>query len=184
MTDAHVLTPVLAGPGEGDALWFAGGLLTFKATTEQTGGEFFVVEQHWRQGFTTPVHVQAGEAPSFYVLEGRLTFYIGNGDPVTAAAGMFAYIPAGIPHAFRVESETARLLKISIPENERFFRAAGEPAPARTLPPLDDPRSQMDLEKLAAAAEQFGVDIIGPPPPPQGVDPLGPAAVPNYDHVR
>lgn len=68
--------------------------------------------------------------------------------------------------AFRVESETARLLRFNAAAHEEFFRAGGDPAPVRTLPPLDDPRAQMDLDKISSAAEQFGVKLIGPPPTP------------------
>ena len=41
-----------------------------------------------------------------------------------------------------------------------FFRAAGEPAPERVLPPDAPP----DMAKVGAAAERFGVEILGPPP--------------------
>jgi quercetin dioxygenase-like cupin family protein len=161
-TSARTLTYVALRPGEGEALWAFGGLLTFKATAEQTGGEFVLAELLLRRGMVTPLHTE--DASSFYVLEGRLTFYVGDEKPIPATAGCYFHVPRGVPHAFRVESDTGRLLRLAPPLHERFFRAAGEPAPARTLPPLDDPRSQMDLEKISAAAERFGVHIIGPPP--------------------
>lgn len=37
--------PHVAGDGEGEALWFFGTLLLFKATGEQTGGRFSLCEQ-------------------------------------------------------------------------------------------------------------------------------------------
>ncbi len=59
-----------------------------------------------------------------------------------------------------MNSETARVLVLTTPQHERFFRAAGEPARARTLPPEGPP----DMEKVEAAAQEFGVAILGPPP--------------------
>ncbi len=59
-----------------------------------------------------------------------------------------------------MNSETARMLVLTTPQHERFFRAAGEPARARTLPSEGPP----DMEKGEAAAQEFGVDILGPPP--------------------
>ena len=159
---AASLASVALRPGEGEALWAFGGLLTFKATAEQTGGVFVLAELLLRQGMATPLHTE--DAGSFYVLEGRLTFYLGDEKPMPASAGTFVYAPSGVPHAFRVESETARLLRLTPAQHEGFFRAVGEPAAARTLPPLDDPRSQMDLDRIGAAAQRYGVDIVGPAP--------------------
>jgi quercetin dioxygenase-like cupin family protein len=164
MARTESLPPIALGPGEGEAIWFAGGLLVMKATGDQTSDEFAVVEQTFRQGFATPVHVHHEDRVSFYVLDGEITAYVGDGGPVPAPAGSFIYVPVGVSFAFRVESETARLLNLTTPQHERFFRAGGDPAPTRTLPPLDDPRAQMDLEKIGSAAERFAVQIIGPPP--------------------
>ena len=38
------LTAYALGPEEGEALWFFGTLLLFKATAEQTGGRFCLCE--------------------------------------------------------------------------------------------------------------------------------------------
>ena len=157
--------PHALGPEEGEALWFFGSLLTFKATAEQTGGEFAFVEQVFRGGTATPLHVQPEDDETFYVLEGELTFFLEDGRPVPASAGSFVHLPGGTPHAFRVGSETARILDLTTPQHERFFRAAGEPAQSRTLPPEGPP----DMDKVMAAAQQFGVEIVGPPP---GVAPV------------
>lgn len=161
---AGSMTPVALGPGEGEAIWFAGGLLVMKATGEQTGSEFSVIEQMWRQGYATPLHVHLEDFTSLYVLEGEITLHVRDGGPVPAPAGSFLHVPAGVPFAFRVESETARLLQLITTRHEQFFRAGGDRAPARTLPPLDDPSAQMDLEKIGSAAERFAVKIIGPAP--------------------
>ncbi len=146
--------------GEGEALWFFGTLMTVKAGAEQTGGRFALVEQLAPAGMATPLHVQSEDDESFYVLEGELTFYIEDRQPTTASAGSFVHVPKGVAHAFRVNSETARFLDFSTPQHERFYRAAGEPARGRTLPPEGSP----DTEKVEAAARAHGVEILGPPP--------------------
>lgn len=38
-------TPYALGPEDGEALWFFGMLVTMKATVEQTGGEFLLIEE-------------------------------------------------------------------------------------------------------------------------------------------
>jgi quercetin dioxygenase-like cupin family protein len=147
-------------PAEGEALWFFGTLLMFKASAAQTGGRFALVEQVAPRGVATPLHAQPQDDESFYVLEGELTFYLADNPPFRAAAGAFVHIPAGVPHAFRVDSETARYLDLTTAQHERFMRAAGEPARERVPPPPGPP----DMDTVMAAARQHGVDILGPPP--------------------
>lgn len=156
--------PYALGAHDGEAMWFFGTLATFRATAEQTGGRFALVEQLAPKGMATPLHVHPEDDESFYVLEGELTFYLEGGEPVAASAGSFVHVPAGARHAFRVDSETARFLDLTTPQHERFMRAAGEPARKRALPPEGPP----DMEKVAAAAEEYGVEILGPPPGAQG----------------
>ena len=147
-------------PQQGEALWFFGGLATFKASSEQTGGRFSITEQTYPGGMATPLHVQPEDDETFYVLEGDLTFYLEDGQPLSASAGSFVHLPAGTAHAYRVDSQTARLLNITTPQHEAFFRAAGDPARERTLPPQAPP----DMDRVTAAAEEHGVEILGPPP--------------------
>jgi len=152
--------PFALGAEDGEDLWFFGTLVTFKATTEQTGGRFSLLEQLAPRGMATPLHVQPEDDESFYVIEGELTFYLGDGKPIPASAGSFVHLPAGTPHAFQVDSETARVLNLTTPQHESFMRAAGEPARERALPPEGPP----DMDKVGAAAQQYGVEILGPPP--------------------
>jgi quercetin dioxygenase-like cupin family protein len=154
------LTPRAVAPGEGEALWFFGMLVLFKATGAETGGKFCLTEQLARRGPATPLHRQPADDETFFVLEGQLRFYLGEGKPLLAGPGTTVYVPAGAPHAFAVVAETARVLNLTTPNHEAFFRAAGEPAPERVLPPEAPP----DMAKVSAAAAQYGVEILGPPP--------------------
>ena len=147
-------------PDGGEALWFFGLLVLVKTSGEQTGGQFCLTDQQGRRGVATPLHRQLTDDETFSVLDGELLFYLGEAEPIVAHAGSIAYIPAGTPHAFEVASEQARWLNLTTPNHEAFFRAAGEPAQSRTLPPDMPP----DMEKVMAAAAQYGVEILGPPP--------------------
>jgi quercetin dioxygenase-like cupin family protein len=146
--------------GEGEALWFFGTLLLLKVTAEQTGGRFCLCEQRGRQGMATPLHRQPEDDETFIVLEGELRFFLGDGLPIVAGPGATVHVPAGAPHAFAVASKSARWLDLTTPNHEAFFRAAGEPAPERTLPPDAPP----DMAKVSEAAARYGVEIVGPPP--------------------
>ena len=152
---------VVRATGEGEHRSFCGGgLMTFKATSEQTGGAFLLFEDRMTGGKVTPLHVHVGEAETFHVLEGELLMHIDGVEHRVTTGGM-AMIPRGIPHAFKVVSANARVLTLLVPGTaEAFYRAASEPATAGT--PVD---SNVDFARVRAAAEQTGgMKLMGPPP--------------------
>jgi quercetin dioxygenase-like cupin family protein len=154
-------TPYALNSEEGEAFWGFGSLWTIKASAEQTGGRFSLIEELASGGEGTPLHVHREDDETFYILEGELTFYLDEGQPTPASAGSFVHIPGGVVHAFQVDSETARYLIITTPQHERFYRAAfGEPAQSRTLPPEAPP----DMERIEAAMREYKVEMLGPPP--------------------
>jgi quercetin dioxygenase-like cupin family protein len=164
--DASITSaPISLGPEEGEALWFFGGLTTIKASGEQTGGRVAVTENLAPRGSGSPLHLHKREDEWFYVIEGELTLWVG-GETIVAPAGSFVYGPQGVPHTFVVSSESARfLLGVNPAGFERFARAASEPAARLEIPPA--PTEAPDLERVAALAATFGIDIIGPPGIPE-----------------
>lgn len=155
------VTAVVVGQIDGEFLWFGGGLLTFKVTSEQTGGAFFIVEDVASRGKTTPLHVHPDHDETFYVIEGELLLHI-DGVEYAAGPGAIAMAPRGIAHAFLVVSEQARFLAFVTPGGavETFMREAGDPALDRVAPPPG-----LDIERLVAVGERTGaMKVLGPPP--------------------
>lgn len=154
---------IVLGEAEGESLWFNNDLLTIKATGAETGGEFVLLEELARHGKTTPLHAHTGETESFYVLDGAARFHV-DGVEHELGPGGFASVPAGVPHAYFVTSETARLILVITPGDTAiidFFRDVGEPATERRLPE----ERPLDMERIGAAAARTGaVTILGPPP--------------------
>jgi quercetin dioxygenase-like cupin family protein len=155
--------PIALDPGEGEALWFNNDLLTFKATGSQTAGEYLLVEELARRGKVTPLHTHPAETETFYVVAGEALMHL-DGDERPVVAGAFVSVPPGVPHAFLVTSDTARMLVLITPGSaamEKFLREAGEPAAEQILPAA----GPLDIERIGAAAERTGaVEILGPPP--------------------
>ena len=153
--------PLIVDGGAGEPIWYDGGLITFKATGQQTGGAFLLFEALMPRGKATPLHVHPEADETFYVLEGEIVTHI-DGDQRLVSAGAVTVVPRGTPHAFLVNSEKARLLVILTPAStitESFFREAVEPATARTLSP-----AAADFERMSAAAQRTGLEVLGPPP--------------------
>ncbi len=154
--------PFLTAPGAGEDLWFLGQLFTVVADGRRTGGALAICDCVIRQGPASPLHVQPNEDETFYVIEGEATFHV-DGAEHRAGAGATVFVPRGAPHAFRIDSETARVLVINTPAgHEDFFRAMSEPAPRHELPPA--PEGPPDMARMAAAAADAGFEILGPPP--------------------
>lgn len=153
--------PVIRGDGEGERLWFAGGgVWTMKATSEETGGAFTLLEDRMVRGKTTPLHVHPNLDETLIVLEGEILVYAEGREHRVEPRGV-AVAPRGLAHAFMVTSESALILVLQTPgSGEAFYRDATELATAETDP------ERTDWDRLRAAAERHPdiIKILGPPP--------------------
>lgn len=161
-----MVLPAITMQNKGESLWFGGGLITFKVTSEQSGGLLCMFEHAASRGKRTPLHLHADSDEAIYVLEGELLLNI-DGIEHTAGPGAVVWVPRGTPHALLVTSEVARSMCVITPGRtmEAFFRQAGEPASSQTLPP-----AEIDIPRLRAAGEETGaMKTLGPPPFPTDV---------------
>jgi mannose-6-phosphate isomerase-like protein (cupin superfamily) len=151
--------------GEGEALWWLGVLATIKATGMQTGGQYSLVEILAPEGYPGVLHVHHQEDEGFYILEGELTFYVGD-KTIKARPGSFLLGPKDVPHAFTVDSGPARLLFILSPAGmEDLIREMGEQAKSLIVPPPPEtPPDEVEMERMAAIGIRYGTEIVGPPP--------------------
>jgi mannose-6-phosphate isomerase-like protein (cupin superfamily) len=136
--------------------WFTDTRMQIHVAEERSS----LIEAEARRGNMPPLYVHRDEDEWFYVLAGRLSLYtpagaseLGPGDAVLG--------PRGVPHTYRVESETARWL---VGTNGGGFAAFVE---ATSVPAEDDgyaPAERMPApEMLAAEAAARGIEILGPP---------------------
>jgi quercetin dioxygenase-like cupin family protein len=157
--------PHLGAPGGDRSAWYAGWLVTFLATGEETDGRFSLTAVTGRreQSLAPPLHVHTREEECFYVIEGAIICFVA-GETITVPAGAFVILPRGVPHRYELATEEARLLNLCIPAGfEGFYRALSEPAAMLTVPPR--PEGPPDVARLQSTAAAFGVEILGPPPP-------------------
>jgi quercetin dioxygenase-like cupin family protein len=154
-----------AGPGEGEALWFNGGLGVLRATADETEGRYTVMELLAPKGFASPLHIHRNEDEFFVVLSGEVRVQHGH-DVVEAVAGSVVYGPRDVAHAFHVDSAEARLLLLFGPAGvEGFFREGGKPARSQELPPVDE--RFLDRQALMEIAARYHQEFVGPPLPPK-----------------
>jgi mannose-6-phosphate isomerase-like protein (cupin superfamily) len=153
--------PYVSRDGEGEALWFLGNLVTFKATGAHTRGKLTVAEFVNPPGFAPPLHRHTEEDECFYILSGTAEFRCDD-EVLPAGPGDFVLLPVGLAHTFIVgDDEPLRVLQITTPSGfEQFVAETGQPATERRLP---DP-SPIDPAALDRAAARHAIEHLGPPP--------------------
>jgi mannose-6-phosphate isomerase-like protein (cupin superfamily) len=143
-----------------EAISFIDTLARVLVDGEASGGAVAVVESEARAGDMPPLHLHRREDEVFYVLEGRLSVHLPDSS-VEIGPGEAIFAPRDIPHAYRVESETARWLAIATPAGfDAFVREVGEPAPEEVLPPEGRVHDQARLAEISA---RYGIELLGPP---------------------
>jgi hypothetical protein len=108
----------------------------------------------------TPLHTHPESDETAYVLEGEILMHMDGGEHRIAAGGL-AVAPRGVPHAFMVVSESARLLFLHTPGCcQAFYWDASEP-----LVDGDVGSGTVDFDRIRASAQRNGgIVLLGPPP--------------------
>jgi quercetin dioxygenase-like cupin family protein len=161
MTLDNALKPSAVHSDEGDARWWFGSLAIIKTTSADTGGQMTIVEVTEHAGAAAPLHVHHRDDEGFWVLEGDVTFEVGE-TTIEASAGDYVFGPRDIPHRFKVGDQGCRMLFILVPGGiEDVIRETSEPAPSRTLPPLpeEDPTPE-EIEGLKAIVKEHGYELL------------------------
>ncbi len=99
-------------PDGGRSIWLLGMLVTFKAVSEETSGEYSLYELTVPPQLGALPHIHHAENEAFYVLEGEVEFLKGE-HTVRAGVGGFVFVPRGVVHGFKsVGQKPARCLGI------------------------------------------------------------------------
>jgi quercetin dioxygenase-like cupin family protein len=107
------------------SFWFAECLFTILVTGEEAGGSYTTMELLIPPGKGPRMHWHEAEEEQFYVLEGNLTYWIGE-HVFQVSAGDFIHIPRQTPHRFTGGEQPSRLLATFSPAGpEHAFLEAG-----------------------------------------------------------
>ena len=144
--------------------WFFANLASVRLS-QQAGGHMSVVEFVGPPGDMPPLHLHQTDDEAWYLLEGEMSFFVGEQEQKRIEAGAVAFGPKGVPHTYRVEgSQSARWLAICTPGDfERFVLAASRPAEQPELPLPHEPPSELEVAALTALAAEHGIQLLGPP---------------------
>jgi quercetin dioxygenase-like cupin family protein len=118
-----------------------------------------------------PLHVHTREDAVSYVLEGCLTFQVGD-ETITAAEGSAVIQPRGVRHTFwNAGTVTARALDVVTPGGlERFYEdvaaaVAGKPDALERVASMQERFGiEMDWDSVPWLVERYGLRLAASPP--------------------
>lgn len=148
--------PFIVPPGEGRRLDLGTFQVEVLATSDQTSGEFSLLQtQSEPPQFGPPLHLHRDASEAFFVLEGEYLMYIED-EQTLCPPGTFVYVPRSTPHTFRVVSAgPGKKLNLFSPAamTQFFEELAGAEASGSATPEL--------LDQIAARSH---MEIVGPVP--------------------
>lgn len=148
----------------GEAYWVMGTLFTYLVTAAESGGSYFTLIVDVGPEAGPPPHIHHLEDEQFYVLEGQLTYFLGD-QTFQVNSGDFIHIPRGTVHSFKNGPRPSRLLATFAPAGiEGFFRAVGERVDDRLKSP--PPVTEAVIARFLAAEANGWKDHHDTLPPP------------------
>ena len=145
-----------------ESYWFFDQLFDILIAGEQTGGRFSLSEVWAPPGCQTPLHVHHDLDEGWYVIDGELTFWVGNDTVHVLGPTGYAEGPPGVPPTIEVTSaDELHAFITCVPAGfEEYVRSFGRPAPEHRLPVLDGPP---DVARAAELALEHSIELLGPP---------------------
>lgn len=153
------LQPYIGQAGDHQRIsWIGGSVMSVLLDGDHSGGQLTILRTRLQRGDASPMHVHGNEDEVLLLLQGAAVIWVGD-ERYEVNEGGLAFLPRGIPHAYRFTSETADLLTLCAPAGlEAFFREAGhdlsQPAPEGWSP---------STPAMAEAMSRHGGRIVGPP---------------------
>ena len=157
------------GPRAGQHRWFFKNIVKVIATGAETNGQYAMFEVYGPPGDRTPYHMHDHEEEAFWVIEGQMTVWIGDNEPVILNPGQYFNMPRNIPHAYQATSDQpVRYIGITSPASrdefpgfESFVYEISIPAERDELPQPSAPTPER-LKEMFGIGRKHGITLYGP----------------------
>jgi quercetin dioxygenase-like cupin family protein len=134
----------------GEVLEFDGWAAVIKVAADETNGKLTVIETRHDPGEGANAHIHSRESETFLVLDGQVTFQVGD-ERFEVEPGGIVFGPPGIAHGFEVGADGGRLLHLFVPSGtEGYFRDMH----------AAEATGEADYVKIR---QQYGVETMSPP---------------------
>ena len=161
-TSQTAAAPLVTAAGAGSVYDFPafGHRIFSKVSTRDTGGAFAVGEVVAEKKGGVPPHIHSREEETFYVLDGRFEFQIGD-ETIEAGVGDTVFAPRDLMHTWRCVGETPGRFLLFITPGADFEAFANEMA-QRNLVPARDMADPTLAAQFMALTEQYGIEMLPP----------------------
>jgi quercetin 2,3-dioxygenase len=152
--------PYFLTKGEGEHAKAFGDTFSVLLSSDETDGQFGLFISQCPPGDIIPTHAHADTHETFYIVEGKVRVFVqlptGEKTSRLMNEGDFAFVPAGAPHAYRVEAP-ARIFGAATGGFERFFQQFG--TPVDSVDPSSPPFIP-DFPRMQAAAQAHNMQFM------------------------
>jgi mannose-6-phosphate isomerase-like protein (cupin superfamily) len=147
LKEAHLVRAGEDIAGESRALGFS--RIAFKTTSQETGGNLFLIEHSNLLAGGPPLHLHYAQDEWFYVMEGEVFFQVGE-KRLRLGPGDSVLAPRKVPHTFTGGTNPSKMLIGFTPAGkmEAFFREMAH--------------GKVDMMD-AALFQRFDMQLVGPP---------------------
>ena len=154
-------TVVVVASEKGKSYSFMGTRIVVKASGEDTGGAYALMDLHIPRGGGSPSHIHRICEKGYWILSGELTFVVGEKhERIVAKPGDYIRIPKGLlVHYINQGEHHVQALCMSIPAGiEHFYAEVGtQLASSTTNPSL----AKVDeIHEMMAKAPKYGMEIF------------------------
>jgi len=146
--------PYVIGNGQGEKSLVFDQLFEILVSGDETDDQYGAWTMKARQGDRIPAHTHLKTHEFFYVVDGEISVWMDDQadyhTKTTLTTGDFAFVPANIVHAFKIENTTT-VFGAGTAGFERFFHAIGQKTD------LDEPQGVYvpDFSIMRAAGEKY-----------------------------
>jgi mannose-6-phosphate isomerase-like protein (cupin superfamily) len=144
-------SPKIVQANAGSCFNVMGSMMSYKATTEDTGGAYSLAVEITLPHGGLPLHVHHQEDEVMYILEGE--YEIQCGDQVfSATAGTFVFLPKDIPNRYQNFGDTpGKFIHITSPGGcEKLVEYTS----------LMCASGSTDMQQVKETAKQYGVEFV------------------------
>ena len=142
---------IVVGPGEGQVLRAFGEEVTILLTGEQTGGRLTMWLETTAPGGGPPLHFHINDDETFYVMEGRVSFFQGGAWHEVGPGGS-VFVPRGEVSTFKNTGEQpSRMLLSTMPAGfDVFFAQCAE----------EFAKPAVDMARVREIAAEHGIHFV------------------------
>lgn len=144
---------------EDNTYYFLNDFTSILVSGEDTNGDFCVLHCNGKKDGGPPLHVHELEDETFYILEGEITFFVGD-KKILAKAGDYIFAPRRIPHTFKVRSDETKFIVSAYPSGfDRFVKELGIPYHKGFKAPEGPPLTEK-IQKLIEVSKKYKISYL------------------------